>query len=139
MCMIDNFLCFCGYHRSKYWHKVTTPYGTEYKCPNCFDTIKYDFDEKSEEPEKALCEDPKPVKIKIYENRLSIFFNDGRSTQLWVYDTNYPSLIDPWKKFYKWFFTNQSPYYALVSKNIVTVILRSDIKYFTIEIKEKEM
>ena len=73
----------------------------------------------------------------IHTNRLTIIFTDGHSSWFEIDDTNKRQLIEPWRDFFTWYHSKESPYFTLRAKDEVLVVRRDLIARFSIRRRRK--
>lgn len=66
-------------------------------------------------------------------NRLTIIFTDGHSTWFQIDDTDSKrQLIEPWRDFFTWYYSKESPYFTLRIENGALVVRRDLIARFSV-------
>lgn len=74
----------------------------------------------------------------ILKSKLTISLSDGILLPWEAPVKNKSSLIRPWRNFYKWYFTKNTPYYVMRYNLGQVMFLRNDIKNFRISLVEVE-
>lgn len=70
------------------------------------------------------------------KNVLYIYHTDGFSHSYTVETTNECGKVEPWKNFYKWYFSKVSPTYTFRYDSGETTVRREDIKRFSIFVSD---
>jgi len=74
----------------------------------------------------------------ILKSELTITLSNGSQIAWNNPIKNKSSLIRPWRNFYKWYFTKNTPYYVMRYNLGQVMFLRNDIKNFRISLVEVE-